>query len=878
VLEKPPSCKGCPLDNLGKGFMIPDGTGENGVVLLAEALGEAEVRRGLPLVGPSGFLLGRALQRVGLKREDFLLLNTIFCQPPFNKFQGMPYKYGAWEHCDSNMDSAIRKLKEQRGDKPIVIVTLGDIPLEKILGVKGVMECRGYVFWSLRYSCWVVPTLHPAYILRGNFNLQPVLSWDIARAVRIAEQGYQHEDIRILEDPSVTEWEDWVNNYDPSQPLAFDIETPHKEGKDEDDLDEDDPSTIILRVSFANSPTRGVSVPWAPAYMPRIRTLLGSFGEKVVWNAPYDVPRIQYNGVDIRGLIRDSMISWHVLNSDLPKKLGFVAPFAWDGLPMWKHLSHERPAFYNGIDAIALWRTDQWVLESLHKQKIWDVYERQVQLVDPILAKMCTKGMLVDQAAKEQLSQTTGDELVRIVEEMQQVVPDSVKPKQIYTKPREGTIPVGGWKKVKICTLCGKRNVNKKHPCFKNPEILPVEEVVPVEKWQLTLPFTPSPKQLVEYAQSKHHYVYKHYKTGNPTMNEEAITKMMKKYSSDPLYQLVLDHRGVQKIKGTYVDGLHLGADGRVHGFFSHSPSTLRLSMRSPNLQNQPRGGDDVDPIWKQIRNMFIAAPGSLLGARDYSGIEAVIVGWFAQDPSYIRLAKLGIHAWLCSHLVGHPADLSWSDADLRGYFKQLKKEHDQVYNVAKRVVHLSNYLGTPSKMHEVYPETFSSTKEAEKYQGLYFELAPSIPRWHKSACDQVNKLGYLRCPDGFPHRYWNIYKWERTSAGWTNRRRDGSMNWGEDAKRMIACGPQHMAAVYVKESLIALGDDPIVYDYLILTVHDEIMWEAPEKETPVVDERVRTIMERPMVHLPLDPSWNLGPYLSIGTEGKYGRRWGEMK
>ena len=72
----------------------------------------------------------------------------------------------------------------------------------------------------------------------------------------------------------------------------------------------------------------------------------------------------------------------------------------------------------------------------------------------------------------------------------------------------------------------------------------------------------------------------------------------------------------------------------------------------------------------------------------DFSGIEALQVAWFARDPAYYRLAKLGPHAHLASHLIGKPADLSWSDGDLRTHYKALKKAHPPVYEKAKRTVH----------------------------------------------------------------------------------------------------------------------------------------------------------------------------------------------
>ena len=80
----------------------------------------------------------------------------------------------------------------------------------------------------------------------------------------------------------------------------------------------------------------------------------------------------------------------------------------------------------------------------------------------------------------------------------------------------------------------------------------------------------------------------------------------------------------------------------------------------------------------------------------DYAGIEAVILGWCMRDPTYIRIAKLGMHAYLASHVLGRPADLAWPDADLAAYFSEIKNSEDGhthlMYDGSKRVVHGNGY------------------------------------------------------------------------------------------------------------------------------------------------------------------------------------------
>jgi hypothetical protein len=334
------------------------------------------------------------------------------------------------------------------------------------------------------------------------------------------------------------------------------------------------------------------------------------------------------------------------------------------------------------------------------------------------------------------------------------------------------------------------------------------------------------------------------------------------------------------------VGGFPTGRDGRVHGTFTHNPSTLRLSLVDPNLQTIPRGTDLEAQRW--VKECFVAPKGSMFWSRDYSGIEAVLVGYFAGSPTYIRAATLGVHAFLTSHLTKHPADWSWSDEDLKAYFATVKKEHRAVYETAKRCVHGSNYMMTPRKMWLEYPETFSTVSEASKLQGLYFDLFPEISQWHKDLCHQVDgttpqevdisqatwSAGVCQVwnPFGYLHRFYNVIEWERIEDTWYS-------SFGEDAKRLIAFLPQSTAAAIIKKAGARLWYDyPQVGRSMRLWIHDEILGEAPVKDIEECLTVSREVMEEPHTELPLDPAYGLGTYLQIGTEAKVGSSWATMQ
>lgn len=327
--------------------------------------------------------------------------------------------------------------------------------------------------------------------------------------------------------------------------------------------------------------------------------------------------------------------------------------------------------------------------------------------------------------------------------------------------------------------------------------------------------------------------------------------------------------------------------DHRIRTTFGHNPSSLRLCSFDPNLQNIPRGGG-YDQF---VKDIFVAPPGMVFWERDFSAIEAVLVGYFAGSPAYIRFAKLGVHDYLASHMLGVPANLSLPDVDLRAIFADIKSNHKTVRDNAKRVVHGSNYMMTPRRMHELYPETFKTTREAADLQGLYFDLFPEIRRWHRDLAIRVDgtkqrqsdeglhenvdpwTLGvcYARNPFGYVHRFYNVLDWELINGEWFH-------SFGEDAKRLVSFLPQSTAAAIIKQAAKRIFyETPWIGETLRLLIHDSILGEAKEGDIERCLKISADVMEAPIPELPLDPTWEMGEFLSIGTEAKIGRSWGDM-
>lgn len=569
MLNRPPSCGGCPLNQVASGFMRPALAADPyGVALIGEALGEDEANEGAPFVGRAGFRLTRLIEWAGFDRSRFDIYNAVWCRPPNNQLVGTEYEQTSIDHCKS---AHWARLLERSS----VLVPMGNVPTRALTGKTGILTLRGYLT-SDGGGRHVIPTIHPSFIQRGMAKWSAAFINDLQKAVSLASTGLPPSLLDYRLDPTPMEAYEWARTYrstlvaDPTTRLAFDIETPGK-SEDEDDLDTDsdapDRTWKIDRIGFSYRALGALSIPWEPSYMAAIRLLLSSDGEKVVWNAGFDVPRVRRAGVEIRGLIHDGMVAWHILHSDLPKRLAFVATFTCPLQPAWKHLSGARPAFYNATDADVEWRSMDVIAHELHKCGLWEVYQRDVVDLEPILVHMHDVGMPIDADIRLDRAIKLTEKLAETTKEMEALVPIEARrishvykstpasTEDLLSRPSTRTLPT--------CTRCGAIKPRKTHfrrtkkvsnPCEAAGT---VEREIPITEYYRVAPFTPSGQSLTRYHQWIRRAlptVYdKRTRGRRVSFGEEQLKDLSIRYPDDKLYRLIAEFRETQKIAGTYI-------------------------------------------------------------------------------------------------------------------------------------------------------------------------------------------------------------------------------------------------------------------------------------------------------------------------------------
>ncbi len=798
-----------------------------------------------------------------------------------------------WERAGVDPSTVPVLLLEQfREPAPHVhtLIVLGEEALRKVGGQQDLFRFRGRRFKRFLWrpeGTLVCPTLLPSQMLPHSLHtdgtklaLRPARfqgAWifDVQRARR--EGGVQTlVKPTYWEDPCPEKFAQWATQAlsNPAHLLSFDIETHYKlDVGDESEFEEEELKIgAMLRISFAYKPHDAVSVPWSREYLDTVRQLLESPNPKVVWNgAQFDVPRLREEGFPVHGRIYDYQDGWHLLQSDQPKGLEYVTSFYTAMMP-WKHLNTQSPALYSCIDADAALQNALGIEADLRHFGQWELFERHVVELMPILDRAGLRGNLIDQDFSDQLKADLEGYKAEMIAKAQTYVPEALKPRKRYKRrPEDGEgrvlVPVTVRGTTTCCTVCKAHGVKKadhfkggkKNPCkAAQGAIITVE--ADVTEWDEILPFNPSSsQQMLAYMTHFKHPKGKDRKTGAPSADSKHVAKLAAKYGAEhPLYPMLADYSKVAKTLSTYI--YTPDREGLIHTTYVNAPSTWRLASRNVNLQNV--GKRESNPWAKKARRQIVARPGHIFVQADSTSIEAVITGWLIGDDNFIAVAKKSIHAYLCCQ------ELGWAFTDET--IEQVKKQHKALYNQFKTAVYLLLYGGDPYLMHMTNPEQFPTKADAQLIQDKIFGMMPKLKAWQDQTREQAKKEGVLQSPWGYRHHFYDVYTFKKDRAGQIEYHENGSpkLKLGQDAKRALAFKPQNAAGAFCRDTLVLIGQSAWgPYMSANVSVHDGYTLEVPEDQKDAAAAFLVEVLTRP-IH-------ELGG-LRIGCEVDWGYNWAD--
>ena len=563
----------------------------------------------------------------------------------------------------------------------------------------------------------------------------------------------------------------WLKDLAAAELFAFDTETTSL----------DYMTAQIVGVSFCVEPGRAAYVPLAhdypgaPDQLPRedvlahLKPLLENPERaKLGHHLKYDGHVLANHGIALEGMRYDSMLESYVLNSTATrhdmdsaakKYLGIdtihYEDVAGKGAKQigFNQVSIETAAEYSAEDADVTMQLHRYLWAELGKfPKMRTLYATIEQPLVPVLMRMEHYGVLIDRKLLQVQSQELAKRMLEVVE--------------LAHKEAGGPFNID------------------------------------------------SPKQLQEVLFSKLHIpVLRKTPTGQPSTAEDVLEELAEDYA---LPKLVMEYRGLAKLKSTYTDTLPNQIDartGRVHTSYHQAvAATGRLSSTDPNLQNIPIR----TPEGRRIRQAFIAAPGSKLIAADYSQIELRIMAHLSGDDGLLKAfaADKDIHQATAAEVFGVPLDQVTPDQ--RRSAKAIN--FGLIYGMS--AFGLARQLGI-------------DRGAAQSYVNLYFERYPGVKDFMDRTRQQAKAAGFVETVYGRRLYLPDINSKDRARQQYAER-------------SAINAPMQGTAADIIKRAMIDVDRwiiDSKVPARLIMQVHDELVVEVENSALAQVTEELRARM-----------------------------------
>ena len=570
---------------------------------------------------------------------------------------------------------------------------------------------------------------------------------------------------------TLAQLEDWLARLRNADLIAFDSETNSL----------DPMRAEIIGVSFAVEPERAAYVPLAhdyagaPAQLDRhavleaLRPLLEDANKnKVGQHLKYDMNVLSGYGIGLRGVRFDSMLESYVLNSStnrhdmdaLAKRYLGVDTIRYEDVTgkgarqiAFAQVDVQRATDYAAEDADITLRLHRALWPKLEADaKLRGVFEQIEMPLVPVLARMEQTGVLIDADKLKAQSQDLGRRMLDL---------------------QQRAYAVAG------------RHFSLDSP--KQLQMLLYDE--------LKLPATLKTP------------------TGQPSTNEEALEALAGQHE---LPRLILDYRGMAKLRSTYTDKLadHVNPrTGRVHTSYHQAVAqTGRLSSNEPNLQNIPIRTEDG----RRIRQAFVAPPGFRILAADYSQIELRIMAHLSGDAGLLAAfhGNQDVHRATAAEVFGVPPDLV--DANQRRAAKAIN--FGLMYGMSPWG--LARQLGI-------------DRGEAQTYVKRYFERYPGVQAFMNSTREQAHRDGFVETLFGR-----RLYLTEIHS-------RNQGLRAGAE-RAAINAPMQGTAADIIKRAMIAVDAWLQALDghaRMIMQVHDELVFEVGERHIDTISAGVRERM-----------------------------------
>ena len=780
-----------------------------------------------------------------------------------------------------------------------------------------------------------------------GMDLLGVLIHDIQLAVHIARAGWQFEPesaVEYLERASVDDLANFYNDAaaHPDLPISWDIET-----RDTIQAADDESETVvtewgeIYQIQFSLRKKQAVICDWQDSlnFHKLIQEILALPNTKLDYNGrrtdrPITRRFMRDKGfpVEIAGPNHDLMDMWHHCQPDLPKGVQHVASFYCPEIGPWKHLDLARPHWYGGRDVDAPQRIYAKLPGDLKKLGIWRGYERHVFRLSTVLDKMTDRGIPINNESRVEFGKWLDSQKIVMEQETQEMVPEAilnVHPKEGYKRlPPElrgylaqQPLPVHGGLRDPVTLPTGKTFVLREFNVVDQLKLIDV----PTFRWCELLPFNPnSSQQLMTYIRFKREEEIRSYVAkGHSRDKAEAKAKYkiprnrkeqrdttekrdilaLGHRTGDSIFGRIVQFREFGKLKGTYVDGWAPDGAGRAHPSFVFSPATGQLGSENPNAQNIPgeksqgaANSATLAALAGKFRSIIEAPSGHTLVELDYKSFHVLTLGFCAQDPTFMRLARMDMHSYFAAvgllKIASSDKLLAMPDDELSEYLAWVKEKHILVRSGQAKHAILGYGNGMQGQhMYEQYSTFFASRREAEDVIRKLDHTFPVTAEYRKSIQLVAHNQKYLISPHGYIRRFWEVYTNKPVKDNYQPKpgekvfvTRDGArwkVGHGADAEAALSYFTQNTAHGHLKDNMLAIDEAGWAEKYgMVNTVHDALWFCCPDQLVEECIANVKPQMELPSKVLinPVAPEglW-CAVDVSIGRNMQRRERWEKL-
>jgi DNA polymerase I-like protein with 3'-5' exonuclease and polymerase domains len=641
-------------------------------------------------------------------------MNVIPVRPPQNHL----YRLKSM-HVDIKLEQQqARKIVEQCPRD--LVICVGDLALETMTGLKGILKYRGSVLPGAGpRGVDVFPMIHPQFIYKDWKHAYPTRA-DMIKLKRLIDTPDYDDEKKVIqvygktitrslrtrtEAPESTAHAIWINRLDkmiataeakPLAPVSFDIETFAG-------------TVTVFGVSMSSN--HALSIPFTGQFTEsqeadlalRIAHLLNLPNPKITQNGIYDASYISAVWkMPVRGMVWDTMLMHHCIYSELPHSLAFLASVYTD-VPFFKMMAKEADSAnydlahweYNALDVACTYQIYEQLRAELEHFDLLDFYLSYYVPLSRTLARIQKRGIKIEASKRDALAEQRNAELAQIREDIHHIAGQELN--------------------------------------------------------------TNSPAQMKEFLYGTLQLLPQRHRVKKTiTTDETALVALRRKYPAHKtFFNHVLDARDKQKMVSTYLKPVE-DPDGRVRTSYNIAGNarkansaggteTGRLSSgenifgRGTNMQNQP----------KWVRELYVPDEGYVFWQADLSAAESYFVGWDSGDPRMMQVLtdhrrygegkrdKLLYHENIGSIITGLGLD----------------EIYGEIRDLAKRVGHGWNYGMGAGKLVEIVnnamPNFPFSVREAKQcYQALDTSLS-GVVEWRNRIRASVRSTRTLENPFG---------------------------------------------------------------------------------------------------------------------------------